>query len=76
MTEGSLKDQLMSSGTSRIESSTGAMILVRFATLWFAVLVGFVSLSLMKRRYPGLLGKEKDAAKVHTGGAAAEEPPA
>ena len=31
------------------------MILVRFATLWFAVLVGFVALSLLKRRHPGLL---------------------
>jgi hypothetical protein len=31
------------------------MILVRFATLWFAVLVGFTSLSLLKRRHPGLL---------------------
>jgi hypothetical protein len=31
------------------------MILVRFATLWFAVLVGFVSLSLLKKRHPGLL---------------------
>jgi hypothetical protein len=31
------------------------MILVRFATLWFAVLVGFASLALLKRRHPGLL---------------------
>jgi hypothetical protein len=31
------------------------MILVRFATLWFAVLVGFVALSILKRRYPKLL---------------------
>ena len=35
--------------------STGAMILVRFATLWFAVLVGFAALSLLKRRHPYLL---------------------
>jgi hypothetical protein len=35
------------------------MILVRFATLWFAVLVGFVSLSALKRRYPSLLGGRK-----------------
>ena len=37
-------------------TATAAMILVRFATLWFAVLVGFASLSLLKRRHPGLLG--------------------
>jgi hypothetical protein len=34
------------------------MILVRFATLWFAVLVGFVSLSILKRRYPRLLSAD------------------
>ena len=35
--------------------ATGAMLLVRFATLWFAVLVGFVALWLLKRRHPKLL---------------------
>jgi len=38
---------------------TAAMILVRFATLWFAVVVGFVALSWMKRRHPGLLAKDE-----------------
>ena len=38
--------------------ATAAMILVRFATLWFAVLVGFIALSWMKRRHPGLLAKD------------------
>ena len=36
-------------------TSTAAMILVRFATLWFAVVVGFVALALIKRRYPKIL---------------------
>jgi glycosyltransferase 2 family protein len=36
-------------------TATGAMMLVRFATLWFAVLVGFVALSILKRRHPVLL---------------------
>lgn len=35
--------------------ATGAMLLVRFATLWFAVIVGFVALSLLRRRHPKLL---------------------
>jgi uncharacterized protein (TIRG00374 family) len=35
--------------------ATGAMLLVRFATLWFAVLVGFVALSILRRKYPALL---------------------
>ncbi|RYZ63841.1 MAG: flippase-like domain-containing protein [Proteobacteria bacterium] len=30
--------------------ATAAMILVRFATLWFAVLVGFVALTLLRGR--------------------------
>jgi len=46
-------------------TATASMILVRFATLWFAVLVGFTSLSLLKRLHPGLLAGtpvEKTAA--------------
>lgn len=37
--------------------ATGSMLLVRFATLWFAVLVGFVALSLLRRRHPKLLSE-------------------
>ena len=36
-------------------TSTAAMMLVRFATLWFAVVVGFAALGALKRRYPKLL---------------------
>jgi uncharacterized membrane protein YbhN (UPF0104 family) len=36
-------------------AATGAMLLVRFATLWFAVIVGFVALSLLRKRHPKLL---------------------
>jgi glycosyltransferase 2 family protein len=35
--------------------ATGAMLLVRFATLWFAVIVGFVALSILRKRHPKLL---------------------
>ena len=45
---------------------------MRFATLWFAVLVGFVSLSLLKRLHPGLLAGGVDAAKAEAGVEAAE----
>ncbi len=55
VTETSLLEQLQSLGRVPATASTAAMILVRFATLWFAVLVGFLALSLLKRRYPGLL---------------------
>jgi len=59
VTEASLQGQLQELGRVTPAASTAAMILVRFATLWFAVLVGFVSLSALKRRYPGLLGGER-----------------
>jgi uncharacterized membrane protein YbhN (UPF0104 family) len=55
VTETSLKGQMQEFGGVSSETSTGAMILVRFATLWFAVLCGFVALTVLKRRYPALL---------------------
>jgi uncharacterized protein (TIRG00374 family) len=55
VTETSLKGQLQELGHVGATTATASMILVRFATLWFAVLVGFVSLSMLKRRHTGLL---------------------
>jgi uncharacterized protein (TIRG00374 family) len=55
VTEASLQGQLQELGHVTAAASTAAMILVRFATLWFAVLVGFLALSVLKRRYPRLL---------------------
>lgn len=51
VTETSLRQQLQELGHVGATASTAAMILVRFATLWFAVLVGFVALSVLKQRY-------------------------
>jgi hypothetical protein len=56
-------------------TATASMMLVRFATLWFAVLVGFVALSLLKRRYPGLLAgapSSRGAGDVELQSAASE----
>jgi len=55
VTETGLREQMMTMGHVDEATSTAAMILVRFATLWFAVLVGFVALAIIKRRYPKLL---------------------
>jgi uncharacterized protein (TIRG00374 family) len=55
VTESTLQGQLHELGHVDGITATASMILVRFATLWFAVLVGFASLSLLKRRHPGLL---------------------
>jgi uncharacterized protein (TIRG00374 family) len=62
VTETSLQGQMREIGHVPPTASTAAMILVRFATLWFAVLVGFVALSLLKRRHPGLLGEADSVA--------------
>ncbi|HEU4409340.1 MAG TPA: lysylphosphatidylglycerol synthase transmembrane domain-containing protein [Polyangiaceae bacterium] len=55
VTEGLLEQQLARLGGVPIAASTSAMILVRFATLWFAVLLGFSALGLLRLKFPGLL---------------------
>ncbi|MBW2463906.1 MAG: flippase-like domain-containing protein [Deltaproteobacteria bacterium] len=50
--------------------ATGSMLLVRFATLWFAVAVGFVALALLRRRYPKLLAAH---AELEARGESTEE---
>jgi uncharacterized protein (TIRG00374 family) len=62
VTETSLQGQMQEIGHVPPAASTAAMILVRFATLWFAVLVGFVALSALKRRHPALLAAPVTAA--------------
>jgi hypothetical protein len=39
---------------------------VRFATLWFAVVNGFVALSILKRRHPGLLADKGSKPASHS----------
>ena len=64
VTEASLLEQMQEIGHVAPAASTGAMILVRFATLWFAVLVGFAALSLLKRRHPYLLSTGGTASRA------------
>ena len=54
VTEAGLREQMMGLGHVDQATSTAAMMLVRFATLWFAVLVGFAALTLLKRRHEKL----------------------
>jgi uncharacterized protein (TIRG00374 family) len=51
-----LREQLVLLGGVAEAAATSSMILVRFATLWWAVLVGFLALSVLNRRYPVLRG--------------------
>jgi uncharacterized protein (TIRG00374 family) len=55
ITETSLQGQMQRLGHVSAAASTAAMILVRLATLWFAVLIGFVALSILRQLYPRLL---------------------
>jgi uncharacterized protein (TIRG00374 family) len=55
VTETGLREQMMTMGHVEEATSTAAMMFVRFATLWFAVAIGFVALALIKRRYPKMM---------------------
>ena len=58
VTESALMGQMTELGHVEQGIAAAAMILVRFATLWFAVIVGFTALTWMKSRHPGLLAKD------------------
>jgi uncharacterized protein (TIRG00374 family) len=49
-----LREQLVRLGGVATATATSSMILVRFATLWWAVLVGFMALAALRRKYPAL----------------------
>ncbi len=49
-----LEEQLTRLGGVPTSAATAAMLLIRLATLWFAVVLGFIALSLLRLRHPGL----------------------
>jgi uncharacterized protein (TIRG00374 family) len=55
VTETMIQQQLVRLGHVAAGTASSAMILVRFATLWWAVVVGFIALSALRTRYPALL---------------------
>jgi len=63
VTESALMGQMVKVGNVVEANATAAMILVRFSTLWFAVVVGFVALSVLKRRFPMLLKEKPEEIK-------------
>lgn len=62
VTEGSLEQQLHVLGGVALPVATSSMILVRIATLWFAVFLGFAALGALRTRFPKLLAGDDDAA--------------
>ncbi len=51
LVEGMLREALLHLGGVEQGAATAAMILVRLATLWWAVLVGFIALFLLRLRF-------------------------
>jgi uncharacterized protein (TIRG00374 family) len=59
VTEKLLEEQMSRLGGVPAATATASMILIRFATLWFAVAVGFAALAILRKRYgQGVLGGE------------------
>jgi uncharacterized protein (TIRG00374 family) len=64
VTDGLIKEQLSRLGHVPDGTDTAAMMLARFATLWFAVAVGFVALGILRATHPGFRGTAAvDAAR-------------
>jgi glycosyltransferase 2 family protein len=53
--EALIQEQLVHLGGVAEGPATASMILIRFATLWWAVVVGFAALALLRMRFPALL---------------------
>ncbi len=66
VTEGTLQAQLVELAHVAKGESVAAILLVRFATLWFAVAVGFLALAILRRRHPTLFaaGSAQDDAPL------------
>lgn len=60
--EGLLRQQLVIVNRVAAGPATAAMILIRFATLWWAVIVGFAALAYLRLRYPTQLGDADNLA--------------
>jgi len=62
--EGLLREQLVRLNQVGEGPATAAMMLIRFATLWWAVLVGFTALGVLRLRFPRELGDAAELARV------------
>jgi uncharacterized protein (TIRG00374 family) len=58
VTDGLIKEQLARLGGIAEGTAFAAMLLIRFATLWFAVAVGFVALGILRATRPWLGGDD------------------
>jgi glycosyltransferase 2 family protein len=63
--EGMIKGQLTQVGGVAAGPATAAMMLIRFATLWWAVIVGFCALFVLRLRFPDKL-RDPGSVEVST----------
>jgi hypothetical protein len=61
-----IQNQLVQLGGISAAVATSSMILVRLATLWWAVLVGFLALGWIRARFPNLTLEGNDLARAPT----------
>jgi uncharacterized membrane protein YbhN (UPF0104 family) len=66
VTDKLIEEQLAHLGGVPSAVATAAMLLIRFATLWFAVVVGFVALALLRLRHPGLKLSADEVEGMHS----------
>ncbi|MFZ5894160.1 MAG: lysylphosphatidylglycerol synthase transmembrane domain-containing protein [Myxococcota bacterium] len=60
--EGMIREQLVHVNHVAEGTATATMILIRFATLWWAVVVGFVALGVLRLRFGAKLGSSAELA--------------
>jgi len=61
VTEAMFQSQLVELGGVPHGPATASMLMIRFATLWWAVIVGFIAIALLRLRYPSLLRSQPQA---------------
>jgi uncharacterized protein (TIRG00374 family) len=64
--EGLLRQGLLGFGHVTLGAATASMILVRLATLWWAVLVGFLALLILRWRFPAALAETPRAGAAES----------
>lgn len=67
LVEGMLREAMLHLGGVEQGAATAAMILVRLATLWWAVVVGFIALFLLRLRFPQAFAAAADSGAVRSG---------
>jgi len=67
LVEGMLREAMLHLGGVEQGAATAAMILVRLATLWWAVVVGFIALFLLRLRFPQAFNSAAEDGAVKSG---------